>query len=198
MKLNFPAAYSSITVDQFVKYKNSHDDVDKVIAITGADYEAVRQVTASELPKIIDLFEQLLGLEQQQFAPIIDIEIEPGKFKIFGLVPNFDRISYGEYEDIQTYCDDFFKYAAHLLSILYRPITERIGDNYLIEPYSGARSEFFRPTLTKHITLDVFNAGMLFFSTIAKELSENSQVLLWNETGQAVHQMTEVILETQN
>lgn len=165
--MNFPTAYSSITVHQFHKYKTAHDDIDRVIAITGAEYEEVRALQSKELPKIIELFEQLLNNEVATDVKRFDVAN-----KTFGLIPNFNRLTFGEWEDLQAYTEDFYTNLPKIVSLLFRPVTERIGDKYLIEDYSPKRAELHRDLLTHHLTMDILNSAMLFFSSIETELSQ--------------------------
>jgi len=166
MNLTIPQSYSAVTLGQYLDYAASDDPLDKLMAITGADEETCRSVEAKSVSEIISLFDLVLSKEVKTFEPIIEVED-----KKFGLIPNFNRISYGEFEDINAYCNDFKTYSGHILSIIYRPITEKVGDHYLIEAYSPARSEVNREYLLKTVTLDIFDGAMLFFSTISNELA---------------------------
>jgi hypothetical protein len=56
--------------------------------------------------------------------------------KEFGFIPNLDDLKTGEYVDLDTYIvdwDDIHK----AMAVLYRPITRRQGEKYLIEEYEA-------------------------------------------------------------
>jgi len=169
MTLLIPTKYEAVTVAQLMAYKKAGADIDKVMAITGATREQVRTIEVQSLDGIIDLFETLLSVEQMLPARFIKV----GKLNL-GIIPNFTRITLGEHIDLSDNCKNFYQNAAKIMSIIYRPVVERIGDQYIIEPYSPERSEMYRDELAKEINIAQMNWAMVFFSTIANELSLNS------------------------
>lgn len=77
----------------------------------------------------------------------------------YGFEPNLSEMAYGAYVDLQKYeevkIDDNW---SEIMSILYRPVTNKIGELYEIEPY-GAK-------IDKELFLDVdmnIHFGALFF-----------------------------------
>ena len=90
----------------------------------------------------------------------------------YGFVPELDNMSYGEYLDLVSYTSkDMWSYMAITMSILYRPITQRVGKLYTIEPYNGTNDE--RIELFKHaITMDVVLGAIGFFLDLQKDLQK--------------------------
>ena len=81
-------------------------------------------------------------------------------------------MSYGEYLDLVSYTSkDMWSYMAITMSILYRPITQRVGKLYTIEPYNGTNDD--RIELFKHaITMDVVLRAIGFFLDLQKDLQK--------------------------
>ena len=62
-----------------------------------------------------------------------------------------------------------WSYMPIIMSILYRPITQRVGKLYTIEPYNGTKDA--RIELFKHvIRMDVIFGAVAFFLTLQKDL----------------------------
>jgi hypothetical protein len=58
----------------------------------------------------------------------------------FGLIPNFDKMSFGEYVDIDTYINDV--HTMHkAMAVLFRPISNTIKDTYKIQKYKGSQQK---------------------------------------------------------
>jgi len=118
----------------------------------------------------------------------------------YGFEPNLSQMAYGAYLDIAKYenvsIDDKW---GEIMSILYRPVTNKMGALYDIEPYTGKLySEVFNS-----VTMDV-HFGALFFlinlqtdllkSTLKSSMPELTQVPLLqklrqtlDENGKAIH-----------
>ena len=85
----------------------------------------------------------------------------------FGLIPNFDKMSYGEFIDLEKYLfvdKDFHR----AMAVMYRPIKFKSKDSYLIHDYKGTEylAEVMRDT-----PLDVALGARVFFYRLATKLS---------------------------
>lgn len=85
----------------------------------------------------------------------------------FGLIPNFDKMSYGEFVDLEKYLfvdKDFHR----AMAVMYRPIKFKNKDSYLIHDYKGTEylAEVMRDT-----PLDVALGARVFFYRLATKLS---------------------------
>lgn len=104
----------------------------------------------------------------------------------YGFIPSLDEMSYGEYLDIVSYTKDVWTYVPLLMSILYRPITNKFGDSYIIEAYSGTNDH--RVTLFKeHLTMDVVWGAIAFFLDLQIDLMKDTLTYL----NQEMNKMTE-------
>ena len=85
----------------------------------------------------------------------------------FGMIPNFDKMSYGEFIDLEKYLfvdKDFHR----AMAVMYRPIKFKNKDSYLIHDYKGTEylAEVMRDT-----PLDVALGARVFFYRLATKLS---------------------------
>ena len=89
----------------------------------------------------------------------------------YGFLPEIDNMTYGEYLDLISYTSskEMWSYMPIIMSILYRPITQRVGKLYTIEPYNGTKDS--RIELFKHVLrMDVIFGAVAFFLTLQKDL----------------------------
>jgi hypothetical protein len=89
---------------------------------------------------------------------------------MYGFIPALNDMTYGEYLDLVAYTKkDMWDNIPTIMSILYRPITNRVGKLYTIEPYSGTPET--RLELFKHVlTMDVVFGALSFFLGLQKDL----------------------------
>ena len=93
--------------------------------------------------------------------------------KMFGRIPNLDNITLGEYVDLDKYAEfdkegkPNFKTALNFMSVLYRPVKDRAGEIYSIEPYeSGLKHHEY----IKQLPASAFVGSLVFFCNLRKEL----------------------------
>ena len=83
-----------------------------------------------------------------------------------GFIPNLERISLGEYIDVENNIVDW-QTMHKAMAVLYRPVNFRSKDKYTVAPYepSDEVSE-----LMKEMPLDVAMSSMVFFYDLGMEL----------------------------
>jgi hypothetical protein len=64
-----------------------------------------------------------------------------------------------------------------LMAVMFRPVTEQVGDYYNIEKYDLDKTARYMPEIMA-LTLDRVNGALVFFSSIGAELANNSLVYL--------------------
>ena len=99
----------------------------------------------------------------------------------FGLIPNFDKMSYGEFVDLEKYI--FVDKDLHrAMAVMYRPIKLRSGkDSYLIHDYKGTE---YLADVMKSTPLDVALGSRFFFYRLATKLSNFTMVSTLKELQQ--------------
>ena len=102
----------------------------------------------------------------------------------FGFIPNLDKMTMGEYIDLNNYFDDM-ETLHKAMAVLFRPIHKSFKnkDNYLISSYEG--TEFFASVM-KDMPLGFALGAKVFFYRLGMKLSRailnSSQLLLEGET----------------
>ena len=95
----------------------------------------------------------------------------------FGMIPNLDDMSFGEYIDLDTNITDW-ETMNKAMAVLYRPIISEIDGKYEIEPYNGSATYsevmLFAP-------IDVVLGSLVFFWALGRELLKVTQDYLVTE-----------------
>ena len=88
----------------------------------------------------------------------------------FGIIPDLENMSWGEYIDIETYISDF-ENIHKAMGALYRPISKTYKDTYEIQKYNadGKYDE-----LMEFCPLDIVLGASVFFCNLEKILLVNT------------------------
>jgi len=93
-----------------------------------------------------------------------------GEGKEYGMLNDWGKIKAGEYFDVKEYQKEFYPNATRILSILYRPVVERYGHSYRIEPYTSTDGHEIFSTLPAQY----LNGVMLFFCKVKRNCARTS------------------------
>lgn len=134
--------------------------------LTGIPYNQVDNIKIDHYEGLINDIVKALNTECE-FTPIFEMN-----GKEYGMIPNFDKMSQGEFMDICEYekkPEDLNK----LMAVLFRPVTnkDRLG-NYKIEPYESTAD---RAELFKDIKMHIVNGALGFFLTLSDQLKKAIQ-----------------------
>ena len=126
------------------------------------------KVTQKELNKIPQKDIELYNLEINQ-ALNKDYDLER-TFKLdginYGFIPKLDDITYGENLDLTKYIGEYGS-MHKAMAVLFRPIKQRIGDQYLIEEYT---SSYLYAEKLKQMPLHIVLGAVVFFYNLTSEL----------------------------
>lgn len=189
IKVSIPADYSSVTVKQYLDYKQAKNDIERLVAVSNLNKEQAEQIPFQHLPVLITAFEDTLANESAKFFETITI-----KDKDFGFIPDLYAISMGEYADISTWASDVNANIVKIMGTLYRPIDKRVGKKYTIVPHSKQNRELVEEYV-EQMTLEQFNGAMLFFSTLLNELNNTSLDYLETEVKKLTKEMEQLTTE---
>lgn len=97
----------------------------------------------------------------------------------YGFHPKLVDMTLGEFVDLETFVENLEDNLHLILSILYRPVTEKKDDKYRIEDYKPdrERAELFK----KHLTVGDFYGASVFFYDLDRELKISSKTSLIQE-----------------
>jgi len=141
MKITVPTSLNDITWGDYLKYKA----VMKAEDIT-EDFEKLALVTIFcriSVPMANSMSKKDLDETANQINRVLDFKPQfTQRFEMdgkeFGFIPNLDKMSAGEYIDLDKYFGDEETYT-NALAILYRPIQGKFGkDLYNIEKYESS------------------------------------------------------------
>lgn len=125
--------------------------------------DEVLQMPSSVYNRAVDILARSIGtIEKEQPLKM--------RFKLngteYGMIPNLDEITYGENKDLMQYIGDWK--TMHLaMSVLYRPITQTLGNTYSVEKYNGTKEH---RDVMQHMPLDIVLGAQVFFCRLTEEL----------------------------
>ena len=191
IKLNIPEKLSEMTLGQYQDWLKVSEGKEldtflqqKIIEIfCGITLKEVMQIKASDIDRLV--------------ADISNIFVEEPKFidrfdyggKEFGFIPKLDDISFGEYVDLDTYLQDW-QLMHKAMAVLFRPITLKRKDKYLIEDYESAEKYDL-----KCMPLNVVFGSLVFFYHLRNELEKHILNFLANQTEIKVSQELRAFLK---
>lgn len=186
MQARIPIDYAGVTLKQYVAYKTAIDDIERVMAVTGFTHKQVREMKMETIRFIVSRMDETLSVERA--TRIIDgkrwVKI---KDKEFGLIPDMEGMQFAEFVDAQALSNAAYhgenpdlSNIIDLFCVLFRPITERVRDQYRIEKYDSDKIGEYRAYI-EELPMDVVAGTLLFFSIISDELLTASQQYLTQE-----------------
>jgi hypothetical protein len=167
-KIKLEKDYSKVTVKQYVDFiTNEGNDIGQVSAILRINKDDARNLSSATIGEVIAFFKETIDEPKAEHQH---------KWKGYGFVPDINKISFGEWLDLESNCKEFPKHLTKLLAILYRPISSEIGTKYKIEPYTA--EHLTNAKVFDDMPLSVANGAMVFFSNIESELLNRSLAFL--------------------
>ena len=167
VELTVPSDLSEISLKQyqkFLKLQDSNEDSYflqcKMIEIfCNLDAKSVRMLKVGDADRVVDILNNMFEAKPDLIRT----------FKIggvdYGMIPNLDDISLGEYIDLDTYIGDWQNMQI-AMNVLYRPISKKIGEKYTIVEYDVDAKEKL-----EHIPMDIVLGSIFFLYNLGIELS---------------------------
>ena len=165
LKVIVPTALSEITLDQYQRFVRLDGDEEflshKMLEIfCGVPLAKLPNVKFKSLAGVVNRLNGMFGTK-----PSLKQEFNLGG-QTFGFIPSIEDISFGEYVDLDNYMADTLN-LHNTMAVLYRPITQRAGKRYDIEPYESAEKY---SDLMKQAPMDVVLGATLFFYRLGNDL----------------------------
>lgn len=172
IELTIPTTLNDIKLAQYQKFLSIAKDNEEseflqqkmVQLFCGIDLKDVAQIRYKDVAEITANINNLFTKE--------NVFIQ--RFKMggveFGFIPNLDEMSTGEYMDLDTYITDWDT-MHNAMAVLYRPITNKLGNKYQIEEYKGSVTY---ADVMRHAPLDVVLGAMVFFYTLGNDLLKST------------------------
>lgn len=178
VKIQLPESLEEITLGQYQQFLKVTENVkgeflaQKMIEIfCNIPLSHVLLIKLTDVRECVQHITNLFEQEQkhQQRFKIKDLE--------FGMIPNLDDITMGEFIDLDTNFSDW-ENMHKAMAVLYRPITNEFKETYEIVEYKGT-DEF--SNLMQHAPLNVVMGASVFFYHLGNELIKASQSYLEQE-----------------
>lgn len=172
IELTIPTTLNDIKLAQYQKFLSiAKDNEDgeflqqKMVQIfCGIDLKDVASIRYKDVAEITANINNLFTKENHLIQ----------RFKMggveFGFIPNLDEMSTGEYMDLDTYITDWDT-MHNAMAVLYRPITNKMGNKYQIEEYKGSITY---AEVMRHAPLDVVLGAMVFFYNLGNDLLKST------------------------
>jgi len=171
LTIEIPTSWKDITLGTYLKMQgeleNYRDNEEAQIAIMllhlcGIQPEYLRGLSADSYNLLKAKLSQFVspdGIELQRFITIDGVE--------YGFEPNLSKMAYGAYADITQWDTiSIDKNWAKIMSILYRPVTQKKGDRYQIESYTGDIKE----NLFMNVDMEIHWGTLFFFLNLQMDL----------------------------
>ena len=173
IKVKAPGDLSQLTLGQYqewmaiIKTLKDTDDTEAITfsVFTGYPLDKVKEI--SNWQDVVDYSTMVHGWLNQSKYPLIN------RFSIdgieFGLIPDLDNMSYGEYIDSDSYFGN--PEDLHLLfAVLCRPVVDSDGNRYNVEKYNGTSKYGM---VMKDMPLNVILGVLHFFEDLGMTLLEH-------------------------
>ena len=166
-----PTDWSAITLRKYIELTRDlkmYEGDDE--AQTAALFYHLCNLQPNVLPKLDA--ETYLNIKDDLYSFINDNQLDLKKEITlngiqYGFYPNLSKIEYGAYVDISKYNEmGLDSKWAEVMSILYRPITKRIGGLYEVKAYDGHIDR----EVWLDVTMDVHFGAWFFFINLSKDL----------------------------
>lgn len=182
LQIRVPASLSDITLEQYQRYVKVLDSIDKDAeeAVDFLNLKALDIFCGLELKESyklpISTFDSVLVKLAEclsEDTPLVKrfwfrgsngVEVE------FGLHPDLQNLTSGEYFDLDNYINDF-QDMHKAMAVLYRPITKHKGEFYEIEEYQGTDKY---AGYMKYAPVNVAIGARLFFYRLGMKLSKHT------------------------
>lgn len=188
LKISIPNNLSGISLDQYQRYlavaKNVEGENNEFLNLKALEifcgltlkdsYNLPVSMFESVLERLTNVFEEKNDLVRRfKMTGSDNVTVE------FGMIPNLDKISFGEYVDLEKYISDWST-MHKAMAVLYRPIISGNDQFYGIEPYEG--SEKWAETM-RDSPVPVALGALVFFYRLGIKLSKYTMNSLVEEAG---------------
>jgi hypothetical protein len=181
MKINIPENLNEITIRQFFDFvkctEQSNDDAYLRLAMISifcdVSVEDIKKnLSIKEFTEISNHLTEVIKQEPTHIERFTMNGIE------FGFIPNLEKITAGEYIEL----DELFKQKdsyAQQMSVMYRPIKEKYKDLYRIEPFED-KDKY--SDIMEFAPVSAYFGAKVFFCNLLSELLKTIQTCLVLQT----------------
>ena len=167
---NLIDSWSDVTLEKWMQVieietgSKTKEAEETIAALSDIPQKLVKELSLRDVAIIMGKIAELQSEQSTLLKKVIEIDgVE------YGMHPNLDSITLGEYADIETMIKDGLeKNMPELMAVLFRPITERKGEVYTIEAYDGEIA--IRAEQMKKMSAEQVQSILFFFFNLGREL----------------------------
>ena len=179
LELIVPTQLSEIPLKHYQKFLGIAENTNDEIFLAEKMIQCFCGIELKEIVKIP--FKEVEALSVH-FATMFSQKTEfKNRFTLagteFGFIPNLETMSWGEYIDLEANISDV-KTFHKAMAVMYRPIVEKHGDKYKIEPYQSAINY---AEIMEYAPLDIALGAKVFFWNLESELLQATLYYLETE-----------------
>lgn len=164
MELRLPHRWSDLTLGELQVMMTSENQLERISICTGKSVDKLRTMPQKLIEAAGAHIDQLLTQETARFEKVVEMD-----GKRFGFVPDWDAFTAGEWIDLETYLEDFWKNAHKVMAVLFREVTYELGDKYEVKKYTAKEDA----SIFEEMPADLVSGTLLFFWTTRNELLLN-------------------------
>ncbi len=185
-EFKLPTSWDEVSVAQYSKLmlaieKEGTTEIELMIksleALVGIDGGILTKVPIKMLREAYkQLGELTSNMPSNELSRVVEIDgIE------YGIIPDFNELTLGEFVDLDNYLQDNYNNLNKIFAVLYRPVIERDGNNYNIEPYSLKNISDRRELFNNRLSIDTVYGALVFFCSIGSKHIESTLYSLEEE-----------------
>ena len=165
-------SWSDVTLEtwlQLIDFETgtkTEEATETIAALSDIPKKLIKELALSDVAVIMSKIGELQAKQDTTLKRIIEINgVE------YGFHPDLDKITLGEYADIEQFIKNGIdKNLPELMAILYRPVKLKKNKIYIIDPYDG--DIMMRTEEMKQMSAEQVQASLFFFYNLGKVLSE--------------------------
>ena len=186
---NLINSWSDVTLETWIKLidketgSKTEQAEETIAALSDMPKKLVKELALRDVAIIMGKIGELQSKQDTVLKKVFEIDgVE------YGMHPDLSEITLGEYADIETLIKEGLeKNMPELMSVLFRPITEKNGSVYTIAAYDGNIT--IRAEEMKKMSAEQVQSALVFFWHFAKELSEILPSYLMERTQEIVTEL---------
>jgi len=133
--INVPTNWNDITIKKYQKFlevSKNRDEIEMLSILCDVPVKLIKKMKVKDRRMIVEKMNTFINKKpSEELQNIIEF-----KGKEYGFIPNFSKLTTGEFVDLESYMKNSNESLHYIMSILYRPIVKRQGKFYNIEPYN--------------------------------------------------------------
>jgi hypothetical protein len=150
----------------FATGTKTEEATETIAALSDIPKKLIKELALSDVAVIMSKIAELQAKQDTTLKRIIEInDVE------YGFMPDLDKISLGEYADVEQFIKNGIESnLPELMAVLYRPVKLKKNDIYIIDAYDGDIT--MRTEEMKKMSAEQVQSALVFFYHLGKVLSE--------------------------